>query len=39
MSDEPHTPARSIPRWVFWVGGLLAFNGLSYVFDWGWILY
>ncbi len=22
-----------------WIGGLILFNVLSYVFDWGWILY
>ena len=28
-----------IPSWVFWVGALVLFNVLSYVFNWGWILW
>lgn len=39
MSDEEQVPARRIPRWLFWVGGLIIFNVLSYVFNWGWVLY
>ena len=25
--------------WIVWIGALLLFNGLSYVFNWGWIIY
>ena len=38
-----HEPQESsgggIPKVLLWIGGLLLFNGLSYAFDWGWILY
>ncbi len=28
-----------IPKIVYWIVGLVIFNGLSYAFDWGWVLY
>lgn len=28
-----------IPSIVFWIGGVLIFDALSYAFNWGWILY
>lgn len=37
--DEPESHGSGIPGWVFWVGGLLLFNGLSYAFGWGFIIY
>jgi hypothetical protein len=30
---------RRFPRWLFYIGGLVIFNVLSYVFDWGWVLW
>ena len=38
--EEPEVVApQRLPRWLLYVGGLVAFNVLSYVFDWGWILW
>lgn len=40
-----HVPAgdgdegRGIPGWMIWVGGLVLFNVLSYIFNWGWIVW
>ena len=41
--DHQHAPqpqsGGGLPGWVFWILGLLVFNGLSYYFNWGWVLY
>lgn len=41
--DEPMESYQSagseFPTWIFWLGGLLLFNGLSYAFGWGWFIY
>ncbi len=28
-----------VPSWLFYVGGLILFNALSWFFGWGWIIY
>lgn len=35
---EEVAPSR-FPRWLLYIGGLVIFNVLSYVFDWGWVLW
>ena len=37
--EEYNEGGSGIPGWVFWVGALLLFNGLSCAFDWGFIIY
>ena len=27
------------PSWLIWIGLLVGFNVLSWVFDWGWVIY
>ncbi len=43
QQDPHHAPqpqrGGGMPGWVFWILGLLIFNGLSYFFNWGWVLY
>lgn len=36
--EEPVAPRR-FPKWLFYIGGLVLFNVLSYVFNWGWVLW
>jgi len=47
FNQHGHEPSHSppprsgggIPGWVFWLGGLLIFNALSYFLGWGWVLF
>lgn len=37
--EQAPVAPRRFPRWALYVGGLVIFNVLSYVFDWGWVLW
>jgi hypothetical protein len=37
--QQEEVAPRRFPRWLFYIGGLVVFNVLSYVFDWGWVLW
>lgn len=37
--DSFESTKPEFPTWILWIGALLLFNGLSYVFGWGWFIY
>ena len=37
--ESYQTPGSGFPMWILWLGGLLLFNGLSYAFGWGFVIY